>query len=268
MSDSYQLIQGTLPLLISMPHNGEALPQDVSTQMTDTGKQVKDTDWAMDILYDFAQAMGISVLKPRYNRYLIDLNRSPEDENLYPGQDSTELCPTTSFDKAPLYLAGKEPNSTEIKRRIDAYWHPYHQAIIDELARIKAIHGMAFLYDAHSIASQVPRFFEGTLPDFNFGTADGKSCPETLVNRLLDLDFTPYSAVANGRFKGGYITRQYAQPSEHIFTLQLELSQATYMHEELARLSQDKLAQVQPYLKAIIETVLAYSNEYKTQGFA
>ena len=259
MSTSYTLIKGTAPLLISMPHNGQAIPDDIALTMTDSAKKVADTDWYKDRLYDFAHALGAYILIPKYNRYVIDLNREPHGEDLYPGQNSTELCPTSAFDLTPLYLKGKEPNQQEIQRRIRLYWQPYHKAIQSTLAEIKANFGHAVLLEAHSILSHVPRFFEGQLPDFNFGTNNNTSCASALTEAIEQINYSPYSQVTNGRFKGGFITRNYGQPANNIHAIQLELSQRTYMNEPSNEYNEALAAQVKPKLKDLVNCLLNYS---------
>lgn len=261
MLPSYQLISGSVPLLISMPHNGQAIPSDIANTMTEKAKQVEDTDWYMDKLYAFAQELGAYIIIPKYSRYVIDLNRSPDGENLYPGANSTELCPTTAFDLSPLYLANQKPDSQENQRRVELYWQPYHQALADTLQQIKAKFGRAVLLEAHSILSKVPRFFEGQLPDFNFGTADGKSCEDELIQQVEKINFSPYSNVTNGRFKGGYITRAYGQPEQNIHALQLELSQATYMDEERLSYEVTLAEQVQPKLIELVKTLISFAQQ-------
>lgn len=258
MSDSFTLKKGSVPLLISMPHNGQAIPDDIKNNMTDEALQIRDTDWFKDKLYDFAESKGAYIIKPKYSRYVIDLNRNCNDENLYPGANSTELCPTTAFNLSQLYIQGKQPSDAEIKRRIALYWQPYHQAIAQTLAEMKQRFGGAVLLEAHSILSHVPRFFEGRLPDFNFGTADGKTCSEKLINNIEAIDFSPYSQVSNGRFKGGYITRAYGNPSNNIHSVQLELSQITYMDEEKLTYNESLAAQVKPKLSTLVDTLIDF----------
>lgn len=256
---SYQLFQGQSPVLISMPHNGQEIPDDIKAVMTPEALKVTDTDWYMDKLYDFAQAMGVSTICPKYNRYVIDLNRNTNGENLYPGANSTELCPTTAFDLSPLYQAGHLPDDAEIERRIELYWQPYHQALAAQLERIKAKHGFAILLEAHSIKSVVPRFFEGQLPDFNFGTNQGQSCTTPLIDAIEAINYLPYSQVTNGRFKGGYITRHFGQPSANVEALQLELSQATYLNESDLSYSDNKADEVKPKLQAMVQALVDYA---------
>ncbi len=259
MNTSYTLTKGQVGVLISMPHNGQAIPDDIANTMTENGKSVADTDWYMDKLYDFSQQLGAYTLVPKYSRYVIDLNRSTTNENLYPGANSTELCPTSAFDLSPLYLTDQQPTQDEINRRITLYWQPYHQAIQNTLAEMKQQYKQVILLEAHSILSHVPRFFEGQLPDFNFGTVDGKSCSDELINQVNSLDFSPYSIITNGRFKGGYITRAYAQPENNIHTLQLELSQHTYMNEPTDIYNIEKAQQVKKKLQMLVQCLIHFS---------
>jgi N-formylglutamate deformylase len=259
MSSSYTLIKGSVPLLISMPHNGQDIPSSIANTMTEKAKLVADTDWYQDKLYDFAVELGTYILIPKYNRYVIDLNRDPKGVNLYPGANSTELCPTTAFDQSALYLPENMPSEDEIQQRITRYWQPYHQAIITTLADIKQQFNGAVLLEAHSILSHVPRFFDGQLPDFNFGTANVASCAIELITAVENIDFTPYSKVSNGRFKGGFITRCYGQPEQNIHALQLELSQRTYMNEPSNEYNEVLAEQVKIKLKALVQCLIVFA---------
>ena len=261
MNESYDLVTGNIGVLISMPHNGQFIPDDIAQTMTEQAQQVADTDWYIDKLYDFAHDLGISVIKPKYSRYVIDLNRNTDGSNLYPGANSTELCPSTAFDLSPLYKAGQEPDKAEIQRRTALYWQPYHRALRDTLAQMKTKFGKVVLLDAHSILSQVPRFFEGQLPDFNFGNANGASCSEELMTDIMTLDLSPYSSVVNGRFKGGFITRGFGKPEENIHAVQLELSQHTYMDEPSDHYNEIKAAQVKIKLKAFVQCLADYAQK-------
>lgn len=256
--------QGTVPMLISMPHVGTSIPAEISAQLMPVAQDKADTDWHLPLLYNMAQALGASVIHAEYSRYVIDLNRSSDDSQLYPGQDTTGLCPVDTFAKQALYPEGKAPDAAEVQRRIARYWQPYHQQLQTELARLKALHGRVILWDAHSIASQVPRFFQGKLPDLNFGTADQRSCAASLQQALaVTLQGPaemPYSHVFNGRFKGGYITRQYGQPAQHIHAVQLEMSQCIYMNEAAPYAYRpDLAAQVQPLLRQLLSTCLDWA---------
>lgn len=253
---TFTLRQGRLPLLISMPHNGQQIPADIAATMLPYASAVPDTDWFLDQLYGFADELGASVINPVYSRYVIDLNRPPDGSVLYAGANNTELCPSSGFDERPLYLPGKQPDEAEVNRRIELYWRPYHDALRAELDRLKAQFGYALLFDAHSIKSQVPRFFDGRLPDINFGTAEGKSAGAVLEQAIMAVPTGVYSRVLNGRFKGGYITRHYGQPAQHIHALQLELSQITYMDENAFVWQPELAAQVQPVLRKVVQALL------------
>ncbi|RKP52118.1 N-formylglutamate deformylase [Trinickia fusca] len=257
----YSSLPGTVPLLISMPHVGTQIPDDIKASMTDVAAHVDDCDWHLERLYAFARQLGAACIVPTCARYVIDLNRPPDDANLYPGQDTTGLLPVDTFDKAPLYLPGREPDAAEIARRRERYWQPYHDALAQQLSAIKAEHGVALLWEAHSIRSQVPRFFAGRLPDFNFGTANGASAAPGLAEALAErvTQDGRYTAVANGRFKGGYITRRYGVPGDGVHAVQLELAQITYMDEARPyRYDEDKAARVVPLMRSLIDEALRF----------
>ena len=224
--------QGVSPLVISLPHVGTELPAKIASQLTARARQVEDTDWHVDRLYAFAKDAGASWVAARYSRYVVDLNRPPDNASLYPGQATTGLVPTESFDGESLY-EGLLPDAQELQARLSEYWAPYHAALQRHLANAVARHGYALLLDGHSIRSHVPRLFAGRLPDINLGTNDGASClPHVIeaVTRVLQTQ-TAFSFVLNGRFKGGYITRHYGNPEASVSALQIELAQSSYMDE-------------------------------------
>lgn len=261
----FKFRQGSAPLLVSMPHVGTHIPSHIGAGMTDAAHRLSDTDWHLEKLYDFLDELGASVLIATHSRYVIDLNRPPDNANLYPGQDTTGLCPVDTFDRQALYQTGKEPGDKEINERIQQYWQPYHTALDGELRRLREQHGVALLWDAHSIASVVPRFFEGRLPDFNLGTAAGNSCADDLSLRLSAIagSASVYSTALNGRFKGGYITRHYGKPNHNIHAVQLELSQVTYMDESYPFKFNDKTAQqVRPTISRLLETMLEWAETH------
>jgi N-formylglutamate deformylase len=251
---------GTRPLLISMPHVGTHVPPQLAARFTDEARQVPDTDWHLERLYDFADALGASVLVATHSRYVIDLNRPPDGASLYPGQSVTGLCPVDTFDDTPIYADGVVPGEAEIAKRREAIWAPYHRQLAGELARIKAQHGIAALWDAHSIRSVLPRFFDGKLPDLNLGTAEGRSCASAVqaaVEAAMAAQ-TRYTHVSNGRFKGGYITRHYGDPAGGVHALQLEMCQCTYMDEGAPFGFRDDLAgHVEPLLRRMLEAAVA-----------
>jgi N-formylglutamate deformylase len=270
MEKTYHFYSGNSPVLISIPHAGTTLPNDIVKRLAPDAKQLADVDWHLPILYDMVKELDISLISAEYARYVIDLNRPPENSSLYPGQDVTGLCPIDTFAKQPIYLNDEQPNESEIKKRINQYWIPYHEKLATELKRIHAIHGIAILWDAHSIASHVPRFFTGKLPDLNFGTADLKSCDTTLQEALVttmhhSAHAKKYSHVFNGRFKGGYITRHYGVPSINIHAIQLEISQCIYMEETPPYKYDTELAHnLKLLLVDLLKTCLNWAKEHKS----
>ncbi|GBQ12004.1 N-formylglutamate deformylase [Swaminathania salitolerans] len=233
-SVSFSLLQGESPVLVSLPHAGTDLMPGQEERMTPTGRARPDTDWHLTRLYDFAPSLGIGVLSARYSRYVIDLNRGPDDATLYPGRPKTGLVPCESFDGLPLYREGERPDAPETDRRRQTYWAPYHEALTAELNRLRSLWGWAVLWDGHSIRSRVPRLFEGRLPDLNLGTNDGASCAASL-RALLAGDLAAqqrFSFVVDGRFKGGYTTRHYGRPGSGIHAVQMEMTQSSYLDAE------------------------------------
>lgn len=255
----YTLETGTRPLLISMPHCGTALPDSMRDQWVPRAWATEDTDWHMPLLYRFAKQLGASVLIPHYARYVIDLNRPPDDTPMYPGASNTELCPTRFFTGEPLYLEGRQPNAEEQAHRLQTYWRPYHDALQQELARLRAQHGRALLWDAHSIRSEIPWLFDGRLPDLNVGTANGQAADASIAQAVMAVCemFPAFSHVLNGRFKGGYITRHYGQPSQGVHAVQLEMCQSLYMREAAPYdYLPERAAHIVPVLEQMVQAAL------------
>jgi N-formylglutamate deformylase len=255
----FEFAAGNIPLLVSFPHAGTVIPPELEARMTPEALQRADVDWHLPQLYAFARDMGASTIAARYARHVIDLNRPPEDTSLYPGQDVTGLLPTDTFRKQPLYRPGRAPNAAEAEERRVRYWQPYHDALSAELERLRALHGSVVLWEAHSIASVMPRFFDGKLPDLNLGTAEGRACAPALqaaVEAVMKAQ-SQFTHVSNGRFKGGHITRHYGRPERGIHALQLEMCQSTYMDEEAPfGYRPDRAAQVQPLLQRMLHAVM------------
>ena len=253
--DIHTLHRGTAPLLISLPHDGNTIPADLLPRLTDNARRAPDTDWHVARLYDFARDLGASILRPFHSRYVVDLNRPPDDVSLYPGQNTTGLCPIVQFSGESVYRDGQTPTPDEIAQRVDMYWRPYHMALIEELSRLKAEHGRVTLWEGHSIRSVVPFLFDGRLPDLNLGTAAGASCSPALQGRLeaVMAGQGDYSFVCNGRFKGGYITRHYGDPANGIDAIQLELAQCNYMDEDSFEYLPERAGRLQGLLRQMLE---------------
>lgn len=249
--------RGASPLVLSMPHPGTGLPAEVAAQLNARGQLVEDTDWHMRQLYSFAERFEPSIVEASLSRYVIDLNRDPSGVSLYPGQATTELVPTTSFEGEPIWL--EPPDAAEIARRRAAYFQPYHDALTAEIARVKAQHGFCLLWDCHSIKSAIPRLFPGRLPTLNLGTNSGQSAaPAVEAAAIAAMAGAPFTQITNGRFKGGWIARHYGRPAEQVHALQMEIALSAYLSEEAPPWSFDpaRAATLQAALSSIIAAAL------------
>ena len=262
---TFTLTPGTTPLLVSVPHVGTAIPEDVAAALVPRALAREDTDWHLAEVYAFARELGAGLLVPRFSRYVIDLNRPPENAPMYPGANNTELVPTRFFSGVALYRDGRVPDENEVARRRDAYWRPYHEALASELVRLRAAHGVAVVWDGHSIQAELPWLFPGRLPDLNLGTAAGASCAAQLRATLMDVlaAQSSFSHVTDGRFQGGYITRRYGRPAERIHAIQLEMALSTYMDEThaaypVAPADPLRLVHLRPVLRALLRTTLEW----------
>jgi N-formylglutamate deformylase len=257
----FTLHHGRLPLLVSVPHAGQAIPSDQRHRYVERALAVEDTDWHLERLWAFVVDAGASLLVPHHSRYLIDLNRPVEDTPMYPGRNNTGLLPACFFTGEPLYRPGLEPDADERQRRIDRYWQPYHDALRDELERLRTVHGHAVLFDAHSIRSELPWLFEGRLPTFNLGTVDGTSCASTLradLVAVLDRHVSAGDCVVDARFKGGHITRHYGRPDLGIHAVQLEMCWRAYMDEDAMAWDDRQVLAVRPLLADLVSAMTVW----------
>lgn len=223
---------GEAPLIVSFPHSGTEIPPAIEARLASPWIGRKDADHWVDVLYDFAHTMGATTIRTALSRTVIDVNRDPTGASLYPGQHTTALCPTQTFDGEPLYVPGSEPDAAEIAQRRQAFFEPYHEAVRGELARLREKFPAVVLYDAHSIRSRVPRLFEGELPQFNIGTHGGASADVGLTAAIERIcEASGFTHVTNGRFRGGWITRHYGKPGNGVHAIQMELAMRGYLHE-------------------------------------
>lgn len=266
MSEIFDLKRGGSPLILSIPHCGRALAPGLAERLTPAGQSLIDTDWWLEQLYDFGAALDATVISAKFSRYVIDLNRDPSGASLYPGQATTELIPTTTFDGEPLYRRGQELSPSEIEDRKRHYFEPYHAALAAEIARVKSSQGIVLLYDCHSIRSVIPRLFEGELPVLNLGTNSGASCDPTLqaeIVRTLE-EATAFSHIVNGRFKGGWITRHHGRPAENVHAVQMELACRAYMQEEAPfAYDEAKAPAIRMVLLAVLMRMLRFATQAK-----
>jgi len=260
---TFRMERGSAPLLVSLPHCGTAVPEAMLERMVERARQLEDTDWHLPELYSFARETGANLIVPLHSRYVIDLNRPPDDAPMYTGVNSTGLCPRQFFSGELLYRPGMEPDAAEVRQRCERYWQPYHEALRSELERLRAEHGLALLLDGHSIKSELPWLFDGKLPDLNLGTAGGATCAPSLRDALArtlaaQSDFTH---VVDGRFRGGYIVRRYGQPVHGVHAAQLEMCWSCYMPETPPyRVDPQRAARLVPVLESIVQSMLQWRN--------
>ena len=258
MTGVYRYRSGTVPLLVSIPHDGCELAPGMEQRMTEAGLGLPDTDWHVAALYEFATELGAHVLTANYSRYVVDLNRPRDDEALYEDRVSTGLCPTRTFSGEDIYLPGEEPDAEEIAGRITGYWRPYHDRVRSLLDAMRKEAGYALLWDAHSICAEVPTLFEGTLPDLNVGTDDGRSCDAAIEAAVMHMaGASSYTSVLNGRFRGGFITRSYGAPERNVHALQLELAQRAYMDEATLQYDRERAERLALTIRSMLGTYLA-----------
>jgi N-formylglutamate deformylase len=255
-----EIIKGNSPLVLGLPHTGTEIPSDCLAGLNETGRAIADTDWHIHQLYSDLVA-DVTSVRTAIHRYVIDANRDPSGVSLYPRQNTTGLCPLTDFDGHAIYAEGCEPDQAEIARRTASFHAPYHAVLARELERVKALHGFVILYDCHSIRSKIPFLFKDCLPDFNIGTNLGTTCAPSIESAVHSICVAAdgYSSILNGRFKGGWTTRHYGQPSQGVHVLQMELAQSTYMTEcppwDYDETRADRL---RPLLSTILKTLSAW----------
>ncbi|MEJ8475972.1 N-formylglutamate deformylase [Roseibium algae] len=267
--ESVVVTKGDSPIILGLPHSGTHVPADIFARLNETGQGLTDTDWHVDKLYSNLLP-GATMVAATFHRYVIDANRDPEGVSLYPGQNTTSLCPVTDFDGLPIYLEGQEPSAEEIETRRKNYHAAYHDALAAEISRVKEIHGIAILYDCHSIRSHIPFLFEGALPDFNVGTNGGATCSPAIEAAVVARTTAAkrYTSVLNGRFKGGWTTRHYGQPDTGVHAIQMELAQSTHLSTEAKPFAYEleKAGRIRPHLTSILEDLAAVAGDLcKTQ---
>lgn len=261
----FRFQKGYTPFMISNPHSGVFVPPEIAGEMTEAGLNRRDTDWFLTRLYDFPSIESAAMISANASRYVIDLNRPSDDRTLYPGLSGTGLCPKITFDREPIYRAGREPDETEIGKRVEHYWRPYHDQLKNELERLVDKFGFAVLLDVHSIAQKVPLLFEGEIPDFNFGTNHGQSCSpefqeliEQFAGRISD-----YTHVVNGRFIGGFITRNYGA-MKNVHAVQLELNRSTYLDEASLEWDFNNATDVIPVIEEFVITLIKWAENHRS----
>lgn len=258
MSNVFETKQGTSPVILAFPHTGTIVADAIRARLNDNGRILADTDWHIFELYD-GLLDNVTTVRATFHRYVIDANRDPQGASLYPGQNTTGLVPETDFDGTPIWKDGEGPDADDIAARLRDFHAPYHAAVAAEIERVKAIHGVAVLYDCHSIRSRIPFLFEGKLPDFNIGTDMGKTCHPAIEAAAVDVAAKAdgYTSILNGRFKGGWTTRHYGKPETDVHAIQMELAQSSHLATETPPFAYDpaKAEQLRSHLKTILQQI-------------
>ena len=264
-----ELNRGSSPVILGFPHTGTHVPDDIRAKLNATGRKLTDTDWHIHELYQ-GLLPDVTTVRAKFHRYCLDANRDPSGASLYPGQNTTGLIPLTDFDDNPLWMEGKEPDEAETARRVERFHRPYHAALAAEIERVKAEHGVAVLYDCHSIRSVCPFLFEGKLPDFNIGTDNGKTCDPLMEQEVSAICRAAegYTTVVNGRFRGGWTTRHYGRPKDGVHAIQMELTQYTHLRSETLPFDYDveKAAGLRKVLRQILLRIEALAFELARKG--
>lgn len=247
--------RGDAPIILGFPHVGVQVPADVRACLNEEGLRLRDTDWHVDELYRDVLP-GATTVRATFHRYVVDANRDPEGRSLYPGQNTTDLVPSTDFDMTPIWKEGRAPDARAVAERVAACHRPYHRALEEEIRRVRARHGVAVLFDCHSIRSRCPALFEGRLPDLNIGTDGGRTCAPVLQAAVLEEceRAVRYTHVLNGRFRGGWTTRHYGRPDDGVHAIQLELAQSTYLEceQEPFAFDPEKADRLRPHLGRVL----------------
>ncbi|RZJ71705.1 N-formylglutamate amidohydrolase [Flavobacterium sp.] len=258
----YTIIEPTateVPILISSPHSGTYFPDDIKSRIKpELAARPDDADWYIDKLYDFAPAMGISMINANYCRWVIDLNRYPQREPLYyDGRVITGLCPVTDFNGLALY-DGKVPDDREIEKRLEKYFIPYHQKVEELLAAMVEKHGIAVLFDAHSIRKAVPGISKTPFPDLILGDNDMTSASPAIIAACYDvLQTGKFEVEHNIPFKGGYITRFFGKPENNVHALQLEMAKKNYMDDSEMVYDEQRAGEMRDLLQRMFANIIA-----------
>lgn len=259
--------EGASPLILAIPHAGVGVPETLRRRLNENGRRLRDTDWHVDRLYD-GLAPDATMVRARFHRYVIDANRDPAGASLYPGQNTTGLCPVTDFDGMAIWHEGETPDTDEIVERLDTYHGPYHAALKAQIDRIKHRYGIAVLYDCHSIRSEIPYLFDGILPDLNLGTNQGATCASRFETAAAAIcrRANDYTNVVNGRFRGGWTTRHYGRPERNVHALQMELTQKSYLETEASPFAyhKAKATRLRAHLRELLGQLEALALEGRT----
>jgi len=253
--DVYHIIEpkgARIPILVSVPHSGTFFPEDVLEKMNpEKARFPEDTDWFVNRLYSFCSEMGITMIVANYNRWVVDLNRNPQNAPLYKdGRVITNVVSVTDFNGETIYKEEYQPNDKEIQKRLERYFYPYHEKVEEILLNFRNEFGTALLFDVHSIKKNVPGIQNDDFPQFILGDNDEKSAHRELIQIAIEkLSNKGFDFSHNHPFKGGFITRSFGNPQENIHALQLEMIKTNYMDDSEEHYDEVRAGKVQEVLK-------------------
>ncbi len=232
--------EGRTPVVVEVPHAGLAIPDAVRDEIVapDTAL-ARDADLFVDELYADAPSVGAALLTARVSRYVVDLNRAPDDVDLetvpnHPSPRSAQprgvVWRVTTDGKPAL----RGPLDYEgLARRLARYHAPYHNKLRETLEHTRARFGFAVMVAGHSMPSAARRGRDiERRADIVPGTLGGTSAHPDVID-LIDQHFRSagLSVRHDEPYRGGFSTAHYGRPQENWHAVQIELNRALYMDE-------------------------------------
>ena len=251
------------PVLVEVPHSGLQVPADVEPQIDATPTAVlRDADMYVDQLYERAPQNGATLLVSRVSRYVVDLNRGPEevDSAAVPRHPHARHIPARGVvwrartDGTPLL---RSPLTTQqFARRIQLYYEPYHQTLREVATELRSRHGHVVILAAHSMPSTGRRVFGGRVvrrADVVPGTC-GRSTADGRIIDLIDAHFRQagLSVKHDDPYRGGWTTTRYGAPKRGQHAVQIELNRALYVDERTNEIKKHDFTRLQSVLDALV----------------
>jgi N-formylglutamate amidohydrolase len=274
--DAYRLLRPdepddapSSPLVVSVPHAGTDVPAlDAPLLRARGAALLRDADAFVDRLVERAPALGAPLVVARISRYVLDVNRAPDDVD-------HEVCPDverparasargliwrTSTDGVALMT--RPLSRDELRSRVERVHAPYHTALGALLEARRQRYGFAVLLDAHSMPSTGrPGHSDpgARRADIVPGDVRGASCAPSL-SRLVAQHFETagYRVKPNDPYMGGYITRAHGHPARCVHAIQLEVNRDLYLEEDAVRWEPAKADRLQAALTALIERLCGF----------
>jgi N-formylglutamate amidohydrolase len=240
--------EGTaVPVVFDSPHSGKVYPEDFGHSLA-LEKVRRFEDAFIDELYASATSQGAVLIRALFPRSYIDPNRAPDDidESMLASPWDGELNPGPKTHLGVGLIPRREPGGPmyermlgleEVKRRIDGYWRPYHEAVRTALDEVHHRFGAVWHVNCHSmpaISTEVSAEGPGIpRPDICLGDRDGSTCDPAFTAAVADgFSSLGYGVTVNDPYKGVELVRRYSDPSAGRHSLQVEINRKLYMDEE------------------------------------